>query len=151
MNEEQIIYNYIEFFFSKDDLKSMMMIHSLDYESWLNTVDLLYSDNEPINGFHYNIMRTDSYITIIKCIKEIKEKIKNGINNRDKDFIKNQIIIIEREYVNLYYYDQIYVYAHNIFNKLRSNGLKIQGGGEKNMTLEDFKQIIRDKIKNINT
>lgn len=149
MNEEQIIYNYIEFFFSKDELKSMMMINTLDYDSWVNSIRLLYSDSEPIEGFHYNIMRTDSYIIIIDCIKKIKEKIKNGINNGDKHFIKNQIIIIEREYNNLYYYDQIYVYAHNIFNKIRNNGLKLQGGGQKNMTLEDFKQIIRDKIKNI--
>ena len=145
MNEEQIIYNYIEFFFSKEELKSMMQIDSLDYDSWLNTIRLLYSDKDPIDGFHYNIMRTDSYGKIIEYIKKIREKVKNGINPNDIPFIKNQIILIENEYENLYYYDQIYVYANNIFNKIRDTGLKIEGGG-KNMTLEDFKQIIREKI-----
>ena len=145
MNEEQIIYNYIEFFFSKDELKSLMNIDSLDYDSWLNSIRLLYSDKDPIDGFHYNIMRTDSYGKIIEYIKKIREKVKNGINPNDKPFIKNQIILIENEYENLYYYDQIYVYANNIFNKIRDTGLKIEGGG-KNMTLEDFKQIIREKI-----
>ena len=50
----------------------------------------------------------------------------------------------------LYYYEETYVYAHYVFNNIRKNiieSFKQLGGG--NITLEEFKQKIRDKINDI--
>lgn len=143
-----MVYNHIEFFFSKDDLKSMMTIKPFSYESWLDSVYELYS-KKPLDDktFHYNIMHTDAFETINKHIKKI-ETLSNNSNNKKE--IEDLFKTIEEEYKNLYYYEETYVYAHYIFNNIRKNMLetfKQMGGG--NITLEEFKQKIRDKIKNM--
>jgi len=149
MESSEMLYNYIEFFFSKDDLKSMMNIKPFSYESWLDSVYDLYS-KKPLDKktFHYNIMHTDAFETINKEIKEI-EKLTIS-NSLDKEKINQSFKKIEEQYKHLYYYEETYVYAHYIFNNIRKNMLetfKQIGGG--NITLEEFKQKIRDKIKDI--
>ena len=152
LNPELTVYNHIEFFFSKDDLKSMMTIKPLSYEPWLDTLYDLYSSKSDKNdlSFHYNIKHTDAYVNILKQIDTI-EKITKGFephNNKSdeqrKTEIKDCIKEIEKEYPKLYYYDEIYMYAHYIFNNIRNSGVLQMGGG---ITLEEFKQKIREKIK----
>lgn len=146
-NPEIIIYNHIEFFFSKEDLKSMMTIKPLSYEPWLDTLYDLYTAQPDKNdlSFHYNIKHTKEYATILKHLTEI-EKLTNGIKSHDekKNEIKNHIKEIEKEYPKLYYYDEIYMYAHYVFNNIRNSGVLQMGGG---ITLEEFKDQIREKIK----
>ena len=149
INPELIVYNHIEFFFSKDDLKTMMTIKPLSYEPWLDTLYDLYSSKPNDNSFHYNITHTVEYQKILEKIKEI-EKITKGAEPYDvsdaekKKLILEQIKQIENEYPKLYYYDEIYMYAHYIFNNIRNSGVLQMGGG---ITLEEFKQQIREKIK----
>jgi hypothetical protein len=150
---ELIIYNHIEFFFSKEDLKSMMTIKPLSYEPWLDTLYDLYSSkpDEKDLSFHYNIKHTKQYERILKQIDEI-DKITKGVepgyqnktDDEKKNEIKNCIKEIENEYSTLYYYDEIYMYAHYIFNNIRNSGVLQMGGG---ITLEEFKHQIREKIK----
>lgn len=152
MEASETVYKYIEFFLSKDDLKIMMTIKPFSYESWLDSVYDLYSkkplDTEP-NKFHYNVMHTDAFENINKHIKKIEEL---SISNTptDKKEIDKLFEEIEKQYTELYYYEETYVYAHYIFNNIRQNMLdpfKQIGGG--NITLEEFKQKIRDKIKDM--
>lgn len=147
INPELIVYNHIEFFFSKEDLKSMMTIKPLSYEPWLDTLYDLYSAKPDKNdlSFHYNIKHTKEYAAILKHLEEI-EKITNGnkSDNEKKNEIKDRIKEIEKEYPKLYYYDEIYMYAHYVFNNIRNSGVLQMGGG---ITLEEFKQQIREKIK----
>ena len=148
-NPELIVYNHIEFFFSKEDLKSMMTIKPLSYEPWLDTLYDLYASQPDKNdlSFHYNITHTKEYATILEHLKEI-EDITNDVTEKSdeekKKKIKNLIKEIEKEYPKLYYYDEIYMYAHYIFNNIRNSGVLQMGGG---ITLEEFKQQIREKIK----
>lgn len=149
-NPEIIVYNHIEFFFSKEDLKSMMTIKPLSYEPWLDTLYDLYSAKPDIsdNTFHYNIKHTKEYAIISKHLKEI-EKIVNEVNiqksdEEKKNEIKIHIKEIEKEYPKLYYYDELYMYAHYVFNNIRNSGVLQMGGG---ITLEEFKHQIREKIK----
>jgi len=150
MNTSEILYKHIEFFFSKDDLKTMMTIKPFSYESWLDSIYELYLKKpEDKTIFHYNIMHTDAFNTIIEKIKEIK-KIENDSNKKEQ--INNLFKEIEEEYNKLYYYEETYMYAHYIFNNIRRNIIESKlfkqvGGG--NITLEEFKQKIRDKIKDI--
>lgn len=165
--EKDILYKYIEFFFSKTDLHSMMTIKALSYENWLQSIYDMYSVKPDTNTFHYNIMHTDAYQEIIKSLREI-DKL-STIKTRDQagktELVKNQEIKtkieenkpkiekefekIKEKYIELYYYDEIYVYAHYVFNNIRKiPNLGIQkGGGHRELTLEEFKQIIREKIK----
>jgi hypothetical protein len=147
INPELIVYNHIEFFFSKEDLKTIMTIKPLSYEPWLDTLYDLYSakPHEKDKSFHYNIKHTPQYANILKHLTEI-EKITNGIksNEEKKNEIKKHIKDIEKEYPKLYYYDEIYMYAHYVFNNIRNSGVLQMGGG---ITLEEFKQQIREKIK----
>lgn len=154
IDPELIVYNHIEFFFSKEDLKTMMTIKPLSYESWLDTLYDLYSSKpEPKDkSFHYNITHTVEYQTILGKIKYI-EDITKGIsphNSKTQEEKKRDILEtinqIEKEYPKLYYYDEIYMYAHYIFNNIRNSGVLQMGGG---ITLEEFKQKIRDKIKSM--
>ena len=99
-NPELIVYNHIEFFFSKEDLKSMMTIKPLSYEPWLDTLYDLYSakPDENDKSFHYNIKHTEQYANILKHLTQI-EKITNGVNiqkteEEKKKEIKNCIIEI---------------------------------------------------------
>jgi len=150
INPELIVYNHIEFFFSKEDLKSMMTIKPLSYEPWLDTLYDLYTSQPDKNdlSFHYNIKHTKEYAIITDHLKKI-EAIVNGVNiqksdEEKKNDIKNHIKEIEKEYPKLYYYDEIYMYAHYIFNNIRNSGVLQMGGA---ITLEEFKQQIREKIK----
>jgi hypothetical protein len=154
IDPELLVYNHIEFFFSKDDLKSMMTIKPLSYEPWLDTLYDLYSTKpeEKDKSFHYNIRHTVQYQTILDKINTI-EKITKSIDPYDgytekekKKMILDQIKEIEDEYPKLYYYDEIYMYAHYIFNNIRNSGVLQMGGG---ITLEEFKQKIREKIKSM--
>jgi hypothetical protein len=153
-NEFKIAYDHIEFFFSKDDLKSMMTIKPFSYESWLDSIYEYYL-KEPEDGktFHYNIMHTKEFKDINKLVKEIKELENDLIANKDK--INSLFVQIQRECnsPNLYYYEETYMYAHYVFNNIRRNIIekpelfKQVGGGH--ITLEEFKQKIRDKIKDM--
>lgn len=168
MTISDVVFKYIEFFFSKKDLDSMFKIKPLSQHVWLEAVHSLYSvdPNDPNipnekkpekDEFHYNIMHTDAYKGIMECLKKIK-----GImieSDRDPSNKKQQIQIeynkIDELCKDLYYYEERYVYAHYIFNNIRTNGIKIKGGGIKHvkdmtdMTIEDFKEIIRQKIKEL--
>ncbi len=153
IDEEILLYNYIEFFFSKDDLKSMMTIKPLSYEPWLDTLHDLYSAKPEDDSFHYNIKHTKEYERISKELAEIEDIIKgiklqhmNKSEEEKKNKIKECIKKIEKEYPKLYYYDETYMYAHYIFNNIRNSGVLQMGGG---ITLEEFKQRIREKIKSI--
>jgi hypothetical protein len=152
IDPELTVYNHIEFFFTKEDLKTMMTVKPLSYEPWLDTLYDLYSTKPDKNdtSFHYNIKHTDEYGRILEQLKKI-EDITKGINehatkseeDKKKD-IKECIKKIEEEYPKLYFYDEIYMYAHYIFNNIRTSGVLQLGGG---ITLEEFKQKIREKIK----
>ena len=174
MEPKDFVYNYIEFFFSKTDLHSMMTIKPLSYENWLESVHDIYSVNPYLadppmdkNKFHYNIMHTPAYIEIINSLRKINDfshvdetnqsnkteamKIEEtkAIIQKNKENIEREFENIKKKYKELYYYDEIYVYAHYVFNNIRKiPNLGIQkGGGHAHLTLEEFKQIIREKIK----
>ena len=164
MEAKDIIYKYIEFFFSKKDLHSMMTIKPLSYENWLQSISDMYSSNPKTdkNTFHYNIMHTDAYKDIIKSLRKIDQlskveksnksgeaKTEVSIIEENKQKIEAEFENIKEKYKQLYYYDEIYVYAHYVFNNIRKiPNLGIQkGGGHKQLTLEEFKEIIREKIK----
>ena len=151
---EDILYNYIEFFFSKHDLQTMMEIKALSYENWMKSVYSIYSIKPKNNDkFHYNIMHTSEYINIKRILKEISDIYKGGESDEiKKSKAQAKIVEIENLYKNLYYYDEVYVFAHHVFNNIRqlpNFGIDIQKGGKGGSTisLEDFKQIIREKIK----
>jgi hypothetical protein len=151
---DDILYNYIEFFFSKHDLQTMMEVKELSYENWMKSVASIYSIKPKNNEFHYNIMHTDEYVEIKKILKKIND-IYKGDDTPDikKQKAQEKLSEIENLYKNLYYYDKVYVFAHHVFNNIRelSNlGIDIQRGGKGGtgvLTLEEFKQIIREKIK----
>ena len=171
MEAKDIIYKYIEFFFSKTDLHSMMTIKPLSYENWLQSISDMYSVHPKTdkNTFHYNIMHTDEYKEITKLLREIHDlstveksdkpgEIKTEVGKMEetekkiqenKTKIEEKFQKIKGEYAKLYYYDEIYVYAHYVFNNIRKiPNLGIQkGGGHRQLTLEEFKEIIREKIK----
>jgi hypothetical protein len=142
-NHEKILYNYIEFFLSKDDLYSMMEIQDLDFDSWVKSVNDLYFDSKPNSGFHYNLKHSSGYHKIIEHLNQMKILVSK---NKYKE-IPALIKLIEDQYENLYYYDQIYVFAHHLFNNIRENEIKFGGGL---ITIEEFKQKIREKIKKLN-
>ena len=153
MEASEMLYKYIEFFFSKDDLKTMMTIKPFSYESWLDSLYDLYSKKpEDETIFHYNIMHTTEFEIINKYIKKIEElsNNQNESNESNKSEINKLFKEIEDQYDNLYYYEETYLYAHYIFNNIRKNIIeeyKQLGGGH--ISLEDFKQKIRDKINNM--
>ena len=148
MEASDIVYNYIEFFFSKDDLKSMMTIKPLSYENWLDSLYELYSTKPAKGKFHYNLMHTDEFEFIQKKINEIKEKEKNAngleLSQTEKADIMRLFKEIEDKYAVLDYYDDIYVYAHYVFNTIRKSGIPLMGGG---LSLDEFKNKIREKIR----
>ena len=161
---EDVVFNYIEFFFSKEELNTLFKIKPLSQPVWLEAVHGMYSidPNESIpedkKKFHYNIMHTTAYKNIMSKLKDIKKIIKT---NKPKNEIKSDIDKIYTE-INailegddLYYYEQTYVYAHYIFNNIRNKGIEIKGGGIKHMkdikdlSLEEFKDLIKEKIKQL--
>ena len=172
-----VVFKYIEFFFSKEELLTMFKIKPLSYHVWLNAVHGLYSVDpnlsKPANEkvFHYNIMHTSAYKDIIEILKKIKgivnDSAKFATTTTDENAIsKNKTdgidkIKVEYDQINklcikdLYYYEETYIYAHYVFNNIRNNGIKIKGGGLmnikdiKDMSLEDFKDAIREKIKEL--
>jgi hypothetical protein len=184
---EDIVFNYIEFFFSKEELKTMFKIKPLSHHVWLEVLDGMYSsesnelnetnessETNKSNGsedsnsdetkFHYNIMHTDAYKNIMKLLQDIKniliksdesdhsDRSKMKMQQDIKDIYKKIKEILESE--DLHYYEETYVYAHHIFNNIRNNGIKIKGGGKymkdiKDMSLEEFKDAIREKIKEL--
>lgn len=153
MEAQNIMYNYIEFFFSKEDLKSMMTIKPFSYESWL---DVLYESykNKPINNntFHYNIMHTKSFENINSKIKEIEKIYSLGLTTENKHKIDILFKQIEEQYKDLHYYEETYLYAHYVFNNIRKNIIETEtykqvGGGK--ISLEDFKKKIREKIRKL--
>jgi hypothetical protein len=184
-----IVFNYIEFFFSKEDLKTMFKIKPLSQHVWLEAVHGLYStdpnesksDDEKV--FHYNIMHTTAYKDIIECLENIKKIVidsAKAIANiptsapttptlatdatssiiatnkiKKEEDIKKEYDKINILFNDLYYYEETYVHAHYIFNDIRNTGMKLKGGGIKNikdikdMTLEEFKDVIREKIREL--
>jgi len=148
MDAPDYVYTYIEFFFSKEDLESMMPPKSLSYETCLSSVYDVFFDKEGDDDvFHYNIRLDPAYKRIMKYLEEIKT---SQPNKSQIDEINQKI---ENEYKNLYYYHETYVYAHYFFENMRNNnvftmnlGEEIIGGG---ITLEQFKQKIREKIKSL--
>ena len=146
MEASEMLYKYIEFFFSKEDLKLMMSIKPFSYESWLDSIYELYSKKpEDDNIFHYNVMHTKEFEIINKYIKKIEEL--SSSNTPNKFEIDKLFKEIENQYENLYYYEETYLYAHYIFNNIIKNIIeeyKQVGGGH--ITLDEFKQKIREKI-----
>lgn len=158
MEAKDIVYNHIEFFFSKTDLHSMMTIKALSYENWMQSIYDMYSVNPYLDDtktnetqFHYNIMHTPAYGEIIKSLRKINKLSQVDkqpeYSDANKKKIQDEFDIIKQQYKNLYYYDEIYVYAHYVFNNIRKiSNLGIQKGGGQ-ISLEEFKQKIREKIK----
>ena len=147
MDAAEYLYKYIEFFFSKEDLEIMLPPKSLSYEMWLSSIHDVYFDTEKKSDeFHYNIKFSPSYKKIMNYADEIKN-IREPMKNKEKIYeLKKKI---EDQYKNLYYYQDIYVYAHYFFESMKINNvftMDITGGG---ITLEHFKQKIRDKIKEL--
>jgi hypothetical protein len=147
MDAAEYLYKYIEFFFSKEDLETMLPPKSLSYEMWLSSVyDVYFDKKDDPNIFHYNIKFSPPYKKIMIYVDEIKN-IKEPMKNKEKIYeIKKKI---EDEYKFLYYYQDVYVYAHYFFETMKNNNvftMNITGGG---ITLEQFKQKIRDKIKEL--
>jgi hypothetical protein len=68
-----------------------------------------------------------------------------------EDYLHNYNSVCYAQYKDLYYYDNVYVFAHHVFNNIRqlpNFGIDIQKGGKGGtLSLEEFKQIIREKIK----
>lgn len=157
---EDVVFNYIEFFFSKEELNTMFKIKPLSHHVWLDAVDGMYS-NEPNTSdeFQYNIMHTTAYKEIMKHLESIKTIINDP--NKKIDQIKKEIqsIYVKINKIlqddELHYYEQTYVYAHYVFSNIRNNGIKIKGGGIKHMkdikdlSLEEFKELIKEKIKEL--
>jgi len=156
MDNSDILYNYLEFFFTPDDLRDMIDIKSSSYKEWSETV-LLLKEEKPSDydtKFYYNIRWTPQYIKIKRILNEIHTISKNESGSRDltiKQQIRDKILKIKELYIDLEYYEDIYVYAHHIFNSIRDDILKgislLKGGG---ITLEEFKKLIRQKVKLIN-
>jgi hypothetical protein len=146
MDAAEYLYKYIEFFFSKEDLQLIMPPKPLSYSMWLSSVYDMYDTEGDPNVFHYNIKFSPAYKQIIIYADEIKN-IRDPINNKEKiDQIKKKI---DAEYKNLYYYQDIYIYAHYFFEDMKINNVftaDMTGGG---ITLEQFKQKIRDKINEL--
>jgi hypothetical protein len=150
--DSDILYKHIEFFFSKDDLHSMLVLKPMSYDPWLNKIYDMYSKKPTDNSFHYNIMHTDEYQNIKIHLKEIKEISKNSINGlTEQNIYKLDVLFkkIEDSYKLLYYYDEIYLYAHYVFNNIRTSDVMTMQSGGGQITLEEFKQKIRDKIKQL--
>lgn len=153
-NIDTFIYENIEFFFSTTDLNKMMKIHKSSYEDWSTIVVLLketdaknHKDESKVNpDFNYNIMTDETYIGINSILVSMREDI---INN-NKQLLTDKINKIVSLYDDLYYYQEVYVHAHFVFNKIRKLiKEEIIGGttGTTGISLEDFKEIIRQKIK----
>jgi hypothetical protein len=147
----------------------MLQIRAYPYETWLENVHNLYSKDPNINEkgtrkdikdqiFNYNIMHTIAYEKIMKHLKDIKT-ISTGTKSDEEKKTEINLKFDEMNdlYKDLYYYDQIYVCAHYIFNTIRNNGINLKGtlyggsvyGGMNELTLEEFKEIIRNKIKSL--
>lgn len=149
-----VLYKYIEFFFSKEELNKFIIINTLTCEMYLDSVYDLYSKKPSVgeNVFHYNIRHTTEYETIMSILKEIKKQIADKTKEVNIEVINSKLTQIEELYKKLHYYDKLYVYAHYVFNNIRSSEIiqleenLILGGG---VTIEHFKQMIRDKIKKI--
>jgi len=157
MDNSDILYNYLEFFFTTDDLHDMIDIKSSSYKEWSESVLLLKEENPPNDydtKFYYNIRWTSQYIRIKRILDEMDIIIKNEKGIRDveiKQSIRDKILKIKELYIGLEYYEDIYVYAHHIFNSIRDeilNSVSLFSGG--GITLEEFKEIIRQKVKLIN-
>lgn len=151
--DSDILYKHIEFFFSKDDLNSMLVIKPMSYEPWLDKIYEMYSTKPTDDRFHYNLMHTDEYRNIKDKLIKIKEISKNSVNElteQNKFKLEELFKSIEDSYEMLYYYDEIYLYAHYVFNNIRtSDVIKMEQSGGGQISLEEFKQKIRDKIKQL--
>uniref|UniRef100_A0A6C0ETS7 Uncharacterized protein n=1 Tax=viral metagenome TaxID=1070528 RepID=A0A6C0ETS7_9ZZZZ len=147
------LYENIEFFFSIVDLEQMMKIKQFSYEDWATTSVLLketkfIKDETKVNpDFNYNIMTDDAYKNIIEILKTTKD----DIINKNKEGFNTKISQIVKLYDDLYYYEEVYVHAHFVFNKIRKlieDGIIDEnttvGGG---LSLKDFKERIRQKIR----
>lgn len=156
---EDVVFNYIEFFFSKEELNTMFKIKPFPHHVWLDAVDRMYSiEPKDKTEFHYNIMHTESYKGIMRHLEEIKKNITSNKPKSETKRVIDAIYIKIKGILNndeLYYYEQTYVYAHYIFNDIREKGIKLKGGGIKHMkdikdlSLEEFKELIKEKIKEL--
>jgi len=163
----QIIYNNLEFFFSEEDLNSIFKKELISYEMFLNMIHDLDNpkekekENEETKNEDkpnvFNIMHDPTFLNIKVMIGNIEQQlnvipdIEEAIQDGTVDSLFNDI---EKKYSELKYYNEIYVYSHYIFNTIRDNNSilseinkKITGGG---ISLEDFKEIIRNHIKSMN-
>jgi len=151
-----IVFNYIEFMIPKEVLADMFKIKPLSYNKWFDAAYNLYSEDPgELNEFHYNLVHTKAYKEIKECLKKIQKIYNDPVEENKKKKIKAEYNKIHICYEELYYYDEIYIYARYIFNNIRKNGIKLKGGGikhlkdMKNITLEEFKNIIREKIEEL--
>ena len=172
MNEDDIItqniiYDHLEYFFSEEDLNSIFKKELISYEMFLNMIYDLDNPKEKEKEKEetknedksnvFNIMHDPTFLNIKEMIGKIEQTLKDipDLENAIKDgIVDNLFNDIENKYYELKYYNEIYVYSHYIFNTIRNNksilseiNKKITGGG---ISLEDFKEIIRNHIKSMN-
>jgi hypothetical protein len=148
-----ILYNHFEFFLSKEDIKILFPLKSLTYTEYLNSVSYMYEEKDDTKKFQYNIRFTPSYIDITKLLTDIKNILKNDVI---PDVEKTKIIenIKRIKYLlkmsDLNFYSEEFVYAHYKMEEFRNNSKLFKqrqyGGG---LTLEQFKQKIREKIMDL--
>jgi hypothetical protein len=154
-----ILYKHFEFFLSKEDIRNLFPLeNNLTYTEYLNNVAKIYeTPKEDI--FQYNIKFVPIYIEIKEKLKAIKKIVETEIKSQSehtenenslKELNKQltQLIKDSQNHTDLYFYQEEYVYAHHKMNEFRNNPDAFEklfhGGG--NLTLEQFKQKIRDKI-----
>jgi hypothetical protein len=158
-----ILYKHFEFFLSKEDIRILFPLkNNLTYTEYLNNAAFIYeTQNNAV--FQYNIRFVPIYIEIkdkLQAIKkilyaEIKTQEQQRENERKIKMLNEELkklIKQSQSHNDLYFYQEEYVYAHHKMNEFRKNETVFEdllesreqtGGG---ITLEQFKQIIRDKI-----
>jgi hypothetical protein len=152
----KIIYDHIEFFFSKETLHSIVGIDNLSYDDWARSVMLLKTDeetesyqklNENDKQFVYNIQLNENFLKIKKIVEEIEKQIE-AEPDITKINIDSKVIEMKKLTEELEFYDEIYLSANRVFNKIRQHihdsYPSYVGGG---LSLEDFKEMIRQKVK----
>jgi hypothetical protein len=148
-----ILYKNFEFFLSKEDIRILFPLeNNLTYTEYFNNIAFMYE--KQTNGFQYNIRFVPIYIELKEKIKEIKKlqiimkksPVSSQIQKMNELNVQLKKLIDDLETHNdLYFYQEEYVYAHHKMNEFRNNSdaFEMYGGA---MTLEQFKQKIRDKI-----
>jgi hypothetical protein len=159
-----ILYKHFEFFLSKEDIRTLFPLeNNLTYTEYLNNIAFMYEKKNEDKVFQYNIRFVPIYIEIKEKLKAIKKILQTEIKSESeqKQNEKNikelheqlkKLIKDSKTHTDLYFYQEEYIYAHHKMNEFRNNSdafdfeNDLLYGGGITLTLEQFKQKIRDKI-----